>query len=538
MKILGVVLLTCGLAWNMAAQIVAPAVSPLTAFGGTLQAPARVATDQAGNVYVSDTEAGQVVVFDPFGCEVEVRTIPGKPLGLAIDAQGQIYLSDQQAGSVSVFSSQWDLLYKLGAGAGEFQMPNHIALGPPSSGPAVYVSDSMANLVKVYRGPALINQFGSAGTNSGQFDFPAGVCVSSAGQVFVVDQNNDRVEIFDSAGSFLWTFNLNNSSVAGRAQAALLDNALRLYVADAYQGTVKVFDSGSGAFLANIGSFGESPGQLSAPGGLALDRFNRLCVASANNGRVELYGLDSFLHVSANLTPGAIPAGTNLVLAALTGVPAPLAFQWQRNGQTIPGATNSQLTVSSVGPTDAGNYTVVITSASGSITSSIASFTVMTPPTIVSGPQNRAVLSGTDVVFKVDASGTALGYQWFYNEMELVGATNSSLELLDVQPYQAGEYFVRVQNALGIVTSPTALLTVMAAPLQMELVSGFIDPDRLLHLTLNVDPGYNYTLEATTNFTDWQPLTLFTNDAGGLLEFIDNDSTNFWSRFYRIQWQP
>ena len=56
-----------------------------------------------------------------------------KPLGIAVDAAGRIYLGDEATGSVSVFDEQWGFLYKLGAGDGEFQMPNHIAIDSVSS---------------------------------------------------------------------------------------------------------------------------------------------------------------------------------------------------------------------------------------------------------------------------------------------------------------------------------------------------------------------------------------------------------------------
>ena len=55
---------------------------------------------------------------------------------------------------------------------------------------------------------------------------------------------------------------------------------------------------------------------------------------------------------------------------------APLAYQWRDNGASISGATNSSYSLSAARTSDAGSYTVVITNAYGSITSSISALTV------------------------------------------------------------------------------------------------------------------------------------------------------------------
>jgi autotransporter-associated beta strand protein len=77
-------------------------------------------------------------------------------------------------------------------------------------------------------------------------------------------------------------------------------------------------------------------------------------------------------------------------------------FQWYLNGNVVPGATSSNLTLSNVQITNAGNYFVVATGTSGSVTSSVASLTVYGEnnnvfvydgfaypgPTLIDGSQN------------------------------------------------------------------------------------------------------------------------------------------------------
>ncbi len=55
---------------------------------------------------------------------------------------------------------------------------------------------------------------------------------------------------------------------------------------------------------------------------------------------------------------------------------APLAYQWQRNGNALSGKTAPTLALASIQTTDAGSYRVVVSNSEGSITSIIAQLTV------------------------------------------------------------------------------------------------------------------------------------------------------------------
>lgn len=336
MKRLVIILLGVALGAGAWGQAVAPVATPLGAYTQSLQAPGRVATDAAGRLYVTDTQAGRVVVFDAVGRQLTALDGFQGPVGIAVDAQGRIYIGEQVTGSVSVFDARWNFLYQLGAGAGEFVLPNHIATTVTGAGTVVYVVDSPANRIKAYIGPVLVGGFGSTGAGDGQFNFPTGIFIGPAGVVYVVDQGNDRVEVFDSQANFSRAFPLKTGGgmslgPSGRSQGVILDGAGRLYVADTFQGIVKVFDAASGLYLTGLGSYGEASGQLNAPGGLVLDSFNRLNVASANNGRVESFGVDAFQQ--PNPTP---PMGTIAVMAS------PLAGGAVTGGGTFPvGSTNT-----------------------------------------------------------------------------------------------------------------------------------------------------------------------------------------------------
>ena len=68
---------------------------------------------------------------------------------------------------------------------------------------------------------------------------------------------------------------------------------------------------------------------------------------------------------------------------------------------------------------------------------------------------------GGTAIFTVTASGsTPLYYQWNWNGANILGATNSSLTLTNLQWGQAGIYSVTISNVIGSIISSNAILTI------------------------------------------------------------------------------
>ena len=85
----------------------------------------------------------------------------------------------------------------------------------------------------------------------------------------------------------------------------------------------------------------------------------------------------------------------------------------------------------------------------GSVTSSGAVLTVMSPPFIVQQFSNITARAGSNVLLQVTAQGTPpLSYQWFFNDNPVLGATTTFLSLANVQPANSGLYSVLVSNVL------------------------------------------------------------------------------------------
>ena len=78
-------------------------------------------------------------------------------------------------------------------------------------------------------------------------------------------------------------------------------------------------------------------------------------------------------------------------------------------------------------------------------------------------PADRAVAEGGSTMLAALASGfPAPAYQWFHNGVAPPGATASTLSLVNMSADQAGNYFCRVTNSSGAITSRTAAVTFLA----------------------------------------------------------------------------
>ncbi|MDW8309308.1 MAG: immunoglobulin domain-containing protein, partial [Verrucomicrobiales bacterium] len=164
-------------------------------------------------------------------------------------------------------------------------------------------------------------------------------------------------------------------------------------------------------------------------------------------------------------------AGTTATFSVTASGSPPLAYQWRFNGANIPGATTNVYSRTNVQPADAGDYTVVITNAHGSVTSAVARLTVLSPPVITNQPRDEAVLPGGNASFTVGATGASpLTYRWRKDGATLSdggrisGAATATLSISTVQSNDLGAYSVTVSNAYGAVVSRAALLELLAPP--------------------------------------------------------------------------
>jgi hypothetical protein len=136
-----------------------------------------------------------------------------------------------------------------------------------------------------------------------------------------------------------------------------------------------------------------------------------------------------------------------------------LTYQWAKEGVNIPGATAETLDLSEIKSSDEGDYTVIVSNGQDDETSNPARLTVIGPAAINVQPTNIAVGQGGNAIFSVGATGGSLSYQWQRNGVDIMGAIEATLEVIDVQHSNLGDYSVIVENSEGSVTSNTVSLT-------------------------------------------------------------------------------
>ncbi len=111
-----------------------------------------------------------------------------------------------------------------------------------------------------------------AGSGNGQFNAPWGVAVDSAGNMYVADTNNNRIQKFNSSGVYVSQFGSAGSGNGqfGRPMGVAVDSSGNIYVADSDNNRIQKFNS-SGVYLSKIGPIMFGPYQRMSPWGIAVD---------------------------------------------------------------------------------------------------------------------------------------------------------------------------------------------------------------------------------------------------------------------------
>lgn len=121
-------------------------------------------------------------------------------------------------------------------------------------------------------------------------------------------------------------------------------------------------------------------------------------LASGNGVPAPLVStLDPIVFVAQPQPVNAVVGSTAFLSVNATGT-APLAYQWRKDGQVIPGATATNLVVGLVAMTNGGVYSVVVSDAEKSRESSGASVTVMALPSEV----RASLLAGLSASWSFD----------------------------------------------------------------------------------------------------------------------------------------
>lgn len=156
---------------------------------------------------------------------------------------------------------------------------------------------------------------------------------------------------------------------------------------------------------------------------------------------------------------------TNVTLGVVVHGSTPIFYQWRFHGTNIAGATNSTLTLTNVLPIHDGPYSIQVSNTVGPIISDTAVLTVYLTPFITSQPTNQTARPGGNVMFRVAASSsTPIFYEWRLNGQNIVGATNSTFAITNVQSPNRGIYTVMLTDSFGSIVGAPALFTLLVNP--------------------------------------------------------------------------
>jgi gliding motility-associated-like protein len=187
------------------------------------------------------------------------------------------------------------------------------------------------------------------------------------------------------------------------------------------------------------------------------------CGAAVTSNTVTL-ALNPATAITSQPTSVTECAG-NSVTFSVTADGLNLTYQWKKNGTNITGANGSTYTIASIAAGDAANYSVTVTGTCGSVTSNNAALTVNNAPVITLQPVAATQCAGTNVTFRVTASGANLTYLWRKNGNPIFPAeTNSTLVITAIDAADGGNYDVVVSNSCGDATSNAVALTVAQNP--------------------------------------------------------------------------
>ena len=155
--------------------------------------------------------------------------------------------------------------------------PRGIAIGPRGD---LYVTDQNNHRVVVFdRLGEYLGEWGSYGSSAGLFIFPAGIAVASDGSVLVSDSGNHRVQRFTAGGEFLGQW---GDEGTGEGQFVQLEG-----IAAGPDSLMAVCDSGTSSFsifTVTGGFIGRFPSVLAR--GAAFDAASDIYTAGCRSGGV------------------------------------------------------------------------------------------------------------------------------------------------------------------------------------------------------------------------------------------------------------
>ena len=196
---------------------------------------------------------------------------------------------------------------QAGGGQGEFNQPGGLALDTAGN---LYVADVINYRIQKFDATGkFLAQVGGRGAGDGQFEEPWGLAVDSDGNVYVADTFNHRIQKFDANLKFLLAWGKPASSLDNPEQDAFwgprdvaVDAAGDVWITDGGTGRVLKY-SADGRFIAAFAGPGSGPAQFVEPTSIEIAASGDIFVADNGNRRVQRFD-SSFKFLAEYPVPG------------------------------------------------------------------------------------------------------------------------------------------------------------------------------------------------------------------------------------------
>ena len=250
-----------------------------------------VATDSNDRVYLAvrntthtETSGGAILVLDQHGNLLDSwgQDLFSTPHGIWISKDNNILLADSSDHTVRSYTTDGRLEFTIGTKGktGEsgcpFNRPTRAAL---SNSGTLFVSDGYGqDRIHKFRGDGeWIMSFGETGKGSGFLNLPHDVTVGDDDQVYVLDRENRRCQVFDQDGRYIVEFEGLRSP-----NDMVIDESGFFHIAEGWYHEIASICvmSPEGTIVGRWGERGDGPGFFKgAPHGLWIDSKGDMYIA-------------------------------------------------------------------------------------------------------------------------------------------------------------------------------------------------------------------------------------------------------------------
>ena len=263
---------------------------------GRLQKPRAVAIDEQDRLYIVDMTA-RIQAFDTEGNFLRSWKTPasknGRPSGLSIDRQGRLLVADTHYYQMLVYDAEGQSVGSAkiggiqGQGPGEFGFVTDVVEDSQGN---YYIAEygDFDRVQKFSPNGDFLLQWGTHGSELGQFRRPQNMAIDAEDRIWVVDACNHRIQVFDTEGELLKHWGQEGSEIGELYYPydLVLDGTGHVYICEFGNHRVQKFTL-EGKPVASWGRQGRGPGELFSPWALVLDSQGRVHVLDSNNHRVQ-----------------------------------------------------------------------------------------------------------------------------------------------------------------------------------------------------------------------------------------------------------